>query len=223
MQNITNLKNTLYYHSFSAVGGYEESRGPLGNLFDFTDTSDKFGMSTWERAEGEMSRLAINFALKKGKVTSSDMSYLVAGDLQNQCVASSGGLYSFGIPYIGLYGACSTCTESIMVLSSFLSLSDAKFGVAVTSSHNCAAERQFRTPIEYGGQRTPSAQWTATAAGAFVIGKVSSQAKITGFMPGKIVDGYTCDPSSMGTAMALAASDSILSFFEKESMKKTSL
>ncbi len=217
MQVITSLKNPIYFNSFAAVGGREEGIGPLGEFFDFLDDSDLFGMKTWEKAEGEMSRIALNLALKKASLSPEKLNLIVAGDLQNQCVASSGGLFTFGVPYLGLYGACSTCTESLIVLTSMMSNSHKyNFGAAVTSSHNSAAERQFRTPIEYGGQRAPSAQWTATAAGAFVLSKTQTRAKITAFMPGKIIDGYTSEQNNMGAAMALAAKDSALSFFEKE-------
>ena len=216
MQKITYLENPVYFESYAAVGGFEEGRGPLGEHFDLIDEKDLFGMKTWERAEGEMSRLALNLALKKKNLSPNDLNVLVAGDLQNQCVASSGGLFTFGVPFLGLYGACSTCTESLLVLTSMLTTSkNYTRGASVTSSHNCAAERQFRTPIEYGGQRAPTSQWTATASGAFVLSKIPSRAKITAFMPGKIIDGYTKDQSNMGAAMALSAFDSISRFFEE--------
>lgn len=216
MQKITYLDKPIYFESFAAVGGYEEGRGPLGKCFDLIDEKDLFGMKTWERAEAEMSRVALNSALNKSGISPNDLNLLVAGDLQNQCVASSGGLFSFGIPFLGLYGACSTCTEGLLVLTAMLTSSkNYSRGASVTSSHNCAAERQFRTPIEYGGQRSPSAQWTATAAGAFVLSKAKSNVKISAFMPGKVIDGYTKDQSNMGAAMALAAFDSVASFFEE--------
>lgn len=209
------FKNPIFIKSFSAVGGYEEGRGPLGSSFDFIDPKDLFGMSTWEKAEGEMSRVALNIALKKASLKPEELSLLVAGDLQNQCVASSGGLFSFGIPFLCLYGACSTCTESLLVLSSMMALGEGyELGAAVTSSHNCAAERQFRTPIEYGGQRAPTAQWTTTAAGAFILSKKPTDIKISAVMPGKVVDGYTSDATNMGGAMALSAMDTLLSYFE---------
>ena len=148
MQKITYLEKPVYIESFASVGGLEEYRGPLGNKFDLIDKKDKFGMKTWERAEGEMGRLALNIALKKKNLSPDSLNVLVAGDLQNQCVASSGGLFSFGIPFLGLYGACSTCTEAMLVLTAMLSASkNYTRGGVVTSSHNCAAERQFRTPI----------------------------------------------------------------------------
>lgn len=216
MQKITHLEENIYFESFAAVGGHEEGLGPLGKKFDFIDEKDLFGMKTWEKAEAEMARITLNIALKKQNLDPEDLNVLVAGDLQNQCVASSGGLFSFGIPFLGLYGACSTCTEGLLVLSAMLSSSKSYTkGASITSSHNCAAERQFRTPIEYGGQRAPSSQWTATASGAFILSKEKSNAKISAFMPGKIVDGYTKDQSNMGAAMALAAFDSITSFFKE--------
>ncbi len=216
MQKITYLEKPVYIEAFASVGGLEESRGPLGNKFDLIDKKDLFGMKTWERAEGEMGRLALNIALKKGGLSPDELNVLVAGDLQNQCVASSGGLFSFGIPFLGLYGACSTCTEGLLILASMLTSSKTYTrGASVTSSHNCAAERQFRTPIEYGGQRAPSAQWTATAAGAFVLSKSPSDIAISAFMPGKIRDGYTKDQSNMGAAMALSAFDTVDAFFKE--------
>lgn len=216
MQKITYLENPVYIESFAAVGGYEEKRGPLGEKFDFTDEKDLFGMNTWERAEGEMSRIALNIALNKKGLAPDALNLIVAGDLQNQCVASSGGLFTFGTPFLGLYGACSTCTEGLLVLSAMLSSSKTYTrGASVTSSHNSAAERQFRTPLEYGAQRAPTAQWTATAAGAFILTKEPQKIKISAFMPGKAVDGYTKDASNMGAAMALAASDTVLRFFEE--------
>ena len=214
MQNIIKLKNPPSFLSYAAVGGFEEKRGPLGDFFDFCDESDRFGMKTWETAEGEMGRISLNLALKKGALSHEEISLIVAGDLQNQCVASSGGLYTFGVPYLGLYGACSTCTESLLTLSVMMSEGDRyQYGAAVTTSHNCAAERQFRLPLEYGGQRPPSAQWTATAAGAFVLRKGAGRVKICEVMPGKIIDGAIKDATNMGAAMAPAAADSIISYF----------
>ncbi|MBE6531941.1 MAG: stage V sporulation protein AD [Ruminococcaceae bacterium] len=216
MKRITKLETPISFISSAAVGGYEEKRGPLGNKFDFCDPSDKFGQKTWEIAEGEMGRVALNTALTKAKLSHEDIGLLVAGDLQNQCVASSTGLHSFGIPFVGVYGACSTCTESLMTLSAFMSTSaDLTLGAAVTTSHNAAAERQFRTPIEYGGQRAKTAQWTSTAAGAFILGRTHGAVEICEYMPGRIIDGATADGSNMGGAMAFAAADTIINYFNE--------
>ena len=215
-KRITRLKNPISFHSYAAVGGYEEKRGPLGELFDICDPSDRFGQKTWEISESEMGRIALNTALSKGNLSHEQIDLLVAGDLQNQCVASAMGLHSFGIPFLGVYGACSTCTESIMILSSFLDSADnMEFGAAVTTSHNSAAEKQFRTPIEYGGQRAKTAQWTATAGGAFILKKGNGTVFLKEYMPGRVIDGSIKDGSNMGGAMSFAAADTIVSYFEE--------
>ncbi len=222
MRRIINLETKPYFLTGASVGGYEEGRGPLGAHFDFIDESDKFGMNTWEMAEGEMGRICLNIALKKSGIDKELLEVVLAGDLENQCVASSGGLYSFGIPYLGLYSACSTCTESLLLLSTLLSFTDMKYGASVTTSHNSAAERQFRTPIEYGAQRTPTSQWTATAAGSFILSKekkAGSGVYVDNVMIGKMVDGLTTDGSNMGAAMARAAFDSIYTYFSLSSLK----
>ena len=222
MERIKKLTTPPHFISYCAVGGYEEKRGPLGEYFDLCDPSDSFGQKTWEMAEGEMGRCALNLALSKGYISHEALDLIVAGDLQNQCVASSISLDSFGSPFLGIYGACSTCTEGLLILSSMIESGATKTGACVTTSHNSAAERQFRTPIEYGSQRSPSAQWTSTAAGAFVL---SSDAEIIAksnfgsvtiseFMIGRIVDGATSDASNMGAAMSFAAAESIIEYFE---------
>ncbi len=212
MKRIIKLEKKIYFHSFAAVGGYDELRGPLGKSFDYCDESNKFRQKTWEMAEAEMARLALNYALTKGNIDHKSIDFLVAGDLQNQCVATSIGLSSFSIPYLGIYGACSTCTEGLLISSMILQAEDFSLGAAVTSSHNSAAERQFRSPLEYGGQRTTTAQWTATAAGAFILSKKKSEAAITEVMIGKMVSGETTDGSNMGGAMAFAAADTIIDY-----------
>ena len=219
MRKIISFENNPpSFLSWAAVGGYEERRGPLGDRFDFCDDKDRFGMPTWELAEGEMGRISLNLAMTKGSFSPDEIDALLAGDLENQCVASSGGLYSFGIPYIGLYSACSTCTEALLILSSLISHTEISVGATVTTSHNSAAERQFRTPIEYGGQRTPTAQWTATASGSFILGS-GGKVKIKNGMIGKIVDGLTGDASNMGCAMARAAFDTFYSYFSLSGMR----
>ncbi len=212
MRNILDFSNNPpSFISYSAVGGFEERRGPLGKNFDLCDDSDRFGQTTWELAESEMARTSLNLALNKSSLSPQNIDVLFAGDLENQCVASAVGLYSFGIPYVGLYSACSTLTEGLLLCSTMLSSQNFNYGAVVTSSHNSAAERQFRTPVEYGGQRTPSAQWTATASGAFILGK-GGKVKITEAMVGKIVDGLTLDGSDMGSAMSRSAFDSIYTY-----------
>ena len=216
MGRIIKLKNDIRIISHASVGGYEERRGPLGDAFDYCDTTDLFGQKSFELAESEMARVALNIALSKRDISHGDVGLVIAGDLQNQCVASSVGLHSFGIPFLGVYGACSTCTESLLIMSAMLDTADnIRYGAVVTTSHNSAAERQFRTPLEYGGQRAPTAQWTATAGGAFLLTRGTQGAKISEIMPGKIVDGSCSDGANMGGAMAFSAADTIISYFNE--------
>ena len=216
MKRITRLNKTVSFHSRASVGGYEERRGPLGEKIDFSDSSDLFGQKTFELAEAEMGRISLNTALSKANLSHEDIDLAVAGDLQNQCVASSVGMSSFNIPFLGVYGACSTCTESLMILSAFMEASDdIKYGAAVTTSHNSAAERQFRNPVEYGAQRAKSAQWTSTAGASFILGRDINKPRITEYMAGKIVNGSTSDGANMGAAMSFAAADTIISYFKE--------
>ncbi len=216
MQKIVKIKNEIGFITAAACGGLEEMKGPLGEKFDFCDKSDLFGQKTWELAEGEMGRICLNIALKKAEILHTDIDLLAAGDLQNQCAATSLGLYSFSVPTLGLYGACSTCAESLVVLSSFMdSHEELKICAAVTTSHNATAERQFRTPLEYGGQRAKTAQWTATAAGAFLLGRGKGRTRVKDFMVGRPIDGGTGDASNMGPAMAFAAADTIINYFRE--------
>ncbi len=216
MNRICKTKNDIIIFSHASVGGKEEREGPLGNNFDFCDESDLFGQKSFELAESEMGRIALNTALSKKNLSHTDIDLLIAGDLQNQCVATSVGLSGFGIPFLGIYGACSTCTESLLLLTAVMDAADnIKLGAAVTTSHNSAAERQFRTPLEYGGQRAPTAQWTSTAGGAFILSRGDGHAKITEYMAGKVIDGGDSDGANMGGAMAFAAADTIISYFRE--------
>lgn len=223
MQKFVNFQKPIGILAHASAAGSEEARGPLGASFDFCDHSNRFGMETWELAEGELSRTVLALALKKARLSHEKIDLLFSGDLQNQCVASSLSPTLFSLPYIGLYGACSTSAEGLYLASSLLSAGNGpRLAAVVTTSHYCAAERQFRLPIEYGGQRTPTAQWTATAGGAFLLTadpEADVRARITGGMAGVPIDGGISDASNMGAAMAPAAAHTILSFFEKTGEK----
>ena len=202
----------------TVVGGKEFS-GPLGACFDYSNPSDRFGEETWERAESEMQRMALGAALDKAGLQVGDVDMLFAGDLLNQCTGSSYGLLSYDIPYLGLYGACSTSSEGLLLASAMVGAGYARIAAAVTSSHNAAAERQFRSPIEYGGQRAPTAQWTVTGAGAFILTDEAAAAgrelaTVTYALPGIVVDAGISDVANMGAAMAPAALDTLRRFFE---------
>ena len=207
------------YARASAVGGAERD-GPLGALFDYHDETDRFGADTWEKSEESLSRVVLNLALARAKESQDEIDLLFAGDLQNQCVASSAGCGSLGIPYCGLYGACSTSCEGLCLAALSLAASSETVRAAVvTTSHNAAAERQFRLPLEYGGQRSPTAQWTATAGGAFLLARADSpfvppsSPRIAACLIGRTVDGGVTDGANMGAAMAPAAADTILRYF----------
>ncbi|MBQ8345462.1 MAG: stage V sporulation protein AD [Clostridia bacterium] len=202
----------VYISGWASVVGKKEYEGPLGSYFDIHDLTDKFGMKTWELAEGEMQRIALRTALAKASAREREVELLFAGDLQNQCVGSGYGLLSFDIPYLGLYGACSTAAEGLLLAAMSVSSGFAEQAAAVTSSHNCAAERQYRTPLEYGAQRSPTAQWTVTGAGAFLVGR-SGGVRIREAMPGIVVEKGVRDASNMGAAMAPAAADTLCRYF----------
>lgn len=202
--------------SAAAVGGHEERRGPYGERFDLCGEDDRFGQTSYELAEAEMARIALSLSLGKLGIGEGALDLLLSGDLQNQCVASSQGPACARTPFLGLFGACSTMIEGLGI--GMLALSGAEelslVGV-VTSSHNAAAERQFRTPLEYGAQRTPTAQWTATAAGAMILGRCEGTARIAGFLPGRVCDAGIRDAANMGAAMAPSAADTLLRFFSE--------
>lgn len=203
----------------AGIVGKKEHEGPLGGYFDMYDATDKFGADTWEKAESEMQRRALTVAIKKANVDEKAVGSLFAGDLQNQCVGSAYGLLDFGIPYFGLYGACSTAAEGMILASALVTHGVLEYSAAVTSSHYCSAERQYRTPLEYGSQRPPTAQWTVTGAGAFVIGPPSAgDVRITEALPGIVVEKGIRDANNMGAAMAPAALSTLLRYFDLSDM-----
>ncbi len=198
----------------ASVVGKTEHDGPLGDLFDEYDEKDRFGKDTWERAESEMQRRAFGTLLLKGKVKEREIGALFAGDLLNQCVASSYGLMKYDVPYFGLYGACSTAVEGLILAAALQSGGFYGMCASVASSHYCTAERQYRSPIEYGSQRTPTAQWTVTGAGAFLLGS-GGRVRIKHAMPGIVVEKGVRDAANMGAAMAPAAVNTLTRFFSQ--------
>ena len=155
---------------FAALGSKKEAQGPLARCFDLINDDCTFGETTWEKAESRMQKDTVNMALDKAGLAPSDIQYVFSGDLLSQIISSNFGLREFGIPYVGLYGACSTMAESLGLAAIFTESGAAGHAIAMTSSHFASAERQFRFPLEYGGQRPPTAQWTATACGCAILG-----------------------------------------------------
>lgn len=195
--------------SFAAAVGKMEGDGPLGHCFDYITEDATLGESSWEKSESKLQQYAFNNAMSKGGFSEKDIDVLFAGDLLNQCVSSSYGAKDTSIPFMGLFGACSTMAESLALASVFVDGGMAVNAAAVTSSHFCSAERQFRFPVNYGGQRTPSAQWTATAAGCAIISVHDRPPYVKAVTIGKINDMGVTDANNMGAAMATAAYDSI--------------
>ena len=192
----------------AAVGGKREAQGPLGADFDKTFGDTSLGMDTWEQAEAQLQKEAVALALARAGLVPEDLDLIFAGDLLNQCISSTFGVMGYQVPFLGQYGACSTMAQALLLAALAVESGAARQAAAVTSSHFCSAERQFRLPLEYGGQRSPTAQWTATAAGCAVVG-LSGRVKVRGGLVGKIVDLGVKDPANMGAAMAPAAADSI--------------
>lgn len=211
------FSKTPFIISTASIVGKKEGEGPLKDCFDVIGSDEKFGEENWEAAESALQKEALTLALGKAKRKAQDVRYLFAGDLLGQTIASSFGLKEFEIPLFGLYGACSTCGESLSLASMHVAAGYADCVAAVTSSHFASAEKQFRFPLEYANQRPKSATWTVTGSGAFLVASeertkewnISPLAKITGVTTGKIVDYGIKDSMNMGAAMAPAACDLI--------------
>lgn len=194
-----------YIVSTGAVGGKRESEGPLAAAFDMTSKDTHFGESSWEKAETRIQVLALEAALKKINLQTGDIDLVFAGDLLNQCIGTSFAMREAGIPFLGLYGACSTMAESLALAAMAVSGGYADRAVAMSSSHFASAERQYRFPLVYGGQRTPTAQWTVTGAGCAVLAAEGVGPCVTAATIGKICDWGIKDANNMGAAMAPAA------------------
>lgn len=197
----------------ASIVGVKEGEGPLARYFDEILTDDKWGEKSWERAESKLQKETSLKALSKAGLSPADIHFALAGDLINQCVGAHYGMRDLGVPFLGLYGACSTMTESLSIGSMLIAGECAENVLCVTSSHFCTAEKQFRYPLEYGGQRTPAAQWTVTGSGAAILSKTGDGPKITHVTTGKIVDMGITDLSNMGAAMAPAAIDTLTAHF----------
>lgn len=201
------------------VVGKKEGDGPLADSFDHIEQDDTFGEKSWEKAETAMQKLALAKALDKAGQAASNLDYLFAGDLLNQCISSGFAARGQDIPFFGLYGACSTMGESLSLAAMVIDGGFAQFAGAVTSSHFCTAERQYRTPLEYGGQRTPNAQWTVTASGAVILAKEGPGPYVTHITTGKVVDKGVKDANNMGAAMAPAAYATLSAHFQDTGRK----
>lgn len=198
---ITQLKPKII--SFASVVGKKEGEGPLGEEFDEICPDTTMGEDSWEKAESLYLKTAVTNAVCKSKLKKSDIDIICSGDLLSQCIGSSFGIRDLGIPFCGVYGACSTMALSLCVTTLMIETGAFSNCVAATSSHFCSAEKQFRKPLEYGGQRPPTAQWTVTGSGAVVLGKSGGNGiYIDKIHLGTIQDLGILDSNNMGAAMA---------------------
>lgn len=207
------LENKPRIIATTSVVGPKEGEGPLKEYFDIILEDDLNGKESYEKAESSIMNTAISETIKKANLTEQDIHYLVAGDLLNQLSASNFAARDIDIPFLGMYGACSTMAESLSVGSMLIDGDFADYVVASTSSHFSSAERQFRLPLEMGSQRTPTAQWTVTGSGAMLLSKSGSFPYVTYVTIGKIKDYGKTDANDMGSAMAPAAVDTIKQHF----------
>ena len=210
--------NTVFFNSApavasaAAVGGKMEGEGPMSACFDEINEDPFFSCDAFEQGESRLLREAVLRALDKGSLKKEQIDVIFGGDLLDQCVGTTYGIRDLDIPYLGIYGACSTVTEGLLLSSLFVDGGYASRALAVTSSHFCAAERQYRFPLNYGGQRTPTSQYTATAAGALVVSAERLPPYVRAATVGKVVDMGVTDAANMGAAMAPAAYSSIKRF-----------
>ena len=208
------LPNSPVITAWASVAGKKESEGPLQADFDYTSQDTLFGQKTWEQAEKQMQQLALDTLASKAGMEKKDFSLVYSGDLLNQCIGSSFSLCGTGIPHLGLYGACSTMAESLLLASITVAGGFFDRVVAMTSSHFASSERQYRFPLGYGGQRTPTVQWTVTGAGAALVCAEGKGPKIESCTVGTVVELGIKDAANMGAAMAPAACSTIKAHFE---------
>ena len=203
----------LYIESTASIVSQKEADGPLAKYFDQCLEDEFWGEKTWEKSESKIIRETVNMAIAKSGISITDIEYCFAGDLLNQCISSSFGLRDLNIPFLGIFGACSTFVEGLS-LGSIITEACAKNVICAASSHFCSAEKQFRFPLELGNQRPPTSQWTVTGAGAAILSNSGTGPFVTHITSGKIIDMGIKDANNMGAAMAPAALDTLICHFK---------
>lgn len=206
------FQNPVNIVAAAAVVGQKEGLGPLGEAFDLIAQDNQLGGDTWEEAESNFQKNALRIALRKCELADTEIRYLICGDLLGQSMASTFGTGGFGIPMLGIYGACSTCGEALGIGSMLVNAGYGNYVACVTSSHFASAEKEFRYPLDYGNQRPLSATWTVCGSGAFILSgrkRPSSLAQISGITTGRVIDYAIKDSFNMGACMAPAAADTI--------------
>lgn len=207
-------ENRPSFVGYGSVVGKKEHEGPMGHEFDAFDEDSRFGEESYEKAESRMQKIAVETALRRAEKNEKDIDVIFAGDLLNQCIGSFFGLRAMQIPLVGIYGACSTMTLGLSLAALFVDSGAASCAAAVTSSHFSSAERQYRFPLEYGSQRTPTAQWTVTGSGASIIERAQDKPYINAITIGKITDFGVTDANNMGAAMAPSAAETLKCYFK---------
>ncbi len=207
------FKNRPVIIGSAAIGGPFEAQGNLAADFDLLHDDLWLGQDSYEKAEKKLLEQACETAIKKAGVKKEDIQFFMSGDLINQIISSSFTARTLGIPFLGIYGACSSSMEGLALASLLVDSRFAKLALAGTSSHNAAAEKQYRYPTEYGAQKPPTSQWTVTGAGAGVVAQRGEGPKVTAATIGRVVDMGISDPFNMGAAMAPAAVDTIEAHF----------
>lgn len=219
MNQIKKGKQSFHFHeppvitAWASIAGKKESEGPLADYFDIKTDDSYMGEKTWEQGEKKMQEAAFKTLLQKANITKEDVGVVFSGDLLNQCIGSSFTLRNMNVPHLGLYGACSTMAESLLLASMTVGGGFFDRVVAMTSSHFASSERQYRFPLNYGGQRPPSAQWTVTGSGAALICQNGNGPRIIGCTVGTVTDLGIKDANNMGAAMAPAAKATIEAHF----------
>ena len=219
MNRVIKFKTSPAIIATASIVGKDEGEGPLKNEFDEIYEDVTFGEESWEKAESTLQKKTIEKAIEKSGLKNKDIDILFAGDLLNQCTGSTFGIRDSEIPFAGMYGACSTMALSLATASVFVASGAVKRAIAATSSHFCSSEKQFRFPLEYGGQRTPTAQRTCTASGASILEKSKGNVLVDSVIFGRIQDLGITDANNMGAAMAPAAADTIHTFLEETKTK----
>lgn len=205
----TTFKN-VYIKDTSTIAGVYESNGPIRDFFDKIYTNDLyFGEKSWEKAEIKLLKESISLLLKKTKVKEKDIDLIISGDLQNQIAASDYAIREFDIPFLGIYNACATSSEGLIIASTFIDSKKAKKCIVSTVSHNTSAEKQFRNPTEYGAPKPATATFTVTGGASVLLTSEKSSVRIESATIGKIIDKGTKDVNHMGAVMAPAAADTI--------------
>lgn len=207
------LQNPVAVVATASIVGPKEGEGPLGEYFDHVEADPLFGMDSWEKAESEFVKAGLQTAIKKAGLKNEQIDYILAGDLLNQSIGSTFGIREIGRPFLGIFGACSAIGEGLSIASMLIDGGFAEHIAVSASSHFCAAEKQFRFPLELGTQRPPTASWTVTGDGSAILANKGSGVCVCGVTSGKIVDMGITDANNMGAAMAPAAADTMLAHF----------